>query len=59
MNEKVTVVDIDIPFGRMVIFIVKWTLASIPAMILLSIIFGVLAALLGACGLLPFLANSF
>lgn len=45
MSERVTIVDIDIPFGKMVGLIIKWTLASIPAMIIVSIIFMLIAAL--------------
>jgi hypothetical protein len=46
MNERVTLVDINIPFGRMVAIIIKWTLAAIPAMILVSIIVSIIFALL-------------
>jgi hypothetical protein len=45
--QKVTVTDIDMPFGSMVAFIFKWTLASIPALILLLIVGGVCAAIFG------------
>lgn len=64
MEEKETVItDIQIPFGRMVTIILKWMLASIPAIILMylvmfaimvvfALVFGVglggLAALLAA-----------
>lgn len=35
MNDnRVVVTDIDMPFGRMVVFILKLMLASIPAVIL-------------------------
>lgn len=34
----VTVVDIRMPFGSMVAFMVKWTLASIPAFVILFFI---------------------
>jgi hypothetical protein len=40
---RVTVVDIDMPFGSMVGFMVKWALAAIPAILILA----GLAALLG------------
>ena len=56
---RVSVVDIDIPFGRMVIIILKWMLASIPAMLVMYafmgliwlfivIVFGGLAAILSS-----------
>lgn len=49
MNDsRITVTDIDIPFGRMIMIILKLMLASIPAVLLLyAVVFGV--ALL--CGL--------
>jgi hypothetical protein len=53
MNEvmtgraEVTVVDIKMPFGSMVLFILKWTLASIPAVIIIMLIAFALAAMFG------------
>jgi len=48
--SKVVVTDIKIPFGSMVVLMVKWAVATIPALIILSvigsIIFGVLTALM-------------
>jgi len=37
-REGTVITDIRIPFGRMVAIIVKWMLASIPAIILMYII---------------------
>lgn len=45
--HPVTVTDIDIPFGRMVVLILKFMLASIPAVILMY-------AIMAAVGLLAF-----
>lgn len=49
--QQVTVTDIDMPFGSMVSFMVRWSLASIPAFLILFaiffIIFFVLRSLLG------------
>lgn len=45
--HRVAIADIDIPFWRMVAIIIKWTFASIPAVIIISIIFGILAAIVG------------
>lgn len=42
----VTVTDIDMPFMSMVLFMVKWTIATIPALIILAIVGGVFWALL-------------
>jgi len=36
--QEVMVVDISIPFWSMVVFMVKWTIASIPAFIILIVI---------------------
>jgi len=40
--SEVTVVDIKMPFGSMVAFMVKWALASIPAFLILLLL-GVVA----------------
>jgi hypothetical protein len=49
MQERtdVVVTNIQMPFFSMVIFMVKWTLASIPALIILILLAAVLAAALG------------
>lgn len=57
MNDnRITVTDIDIPFGRMVMIIFKLMLASIPAVLLLyTIIFGIALVFgvgLGGCAAL-------
>ncbi|HET97577.1 MAG TPA: hypothetical protein ENN98_02540 [Desulfurivibrio alkaliphilus] len=50
-SSRVTIVDIRMPFGSMVVFMVKWVLASIPAFFILALIgtavFGVLGAIFG------------
>ncbi|MCB1736006.1 MAG: hypothetical protein H6981_14455 [Gammaproteobacteria bacterium] len=38
-RQEVTVVDIRMPFMSMVVFMVKWVIASIPAMLILGLIF--------------------
>jgi hypothetical protein len=43
--QKVIVVDFDMPFRSMINFMVKWTIAAIPALIILFI-FGVAAVML-------------
>ena len=52
MSEEVIVTDVRIPFGSMVVLILKWTLASIPAMIVLvilgTLVGGVIAGMFGA-----------
>jgi hypothetical protein len=53
---RVSVVDVDMPFGSMVLFMVKWAIASIPAVLIVGFILGVivvgLAIALGALGML-------
>jgi hypothetical protein len=33
-TQKVVITDIDIPFGKIIVIILKWTLAAIPAILL-------------------------
>ncbi len=37
-DRKVIVTDIQMPFGSMVVFMVKWVIASIPAFIILAVL---------------------
>ena len=46
----VIVTDIRMNFGSMVEFMVKWVLASIPALIILAMIFFLFSAVLGISG---------
>ena len=46
-SSEVTIVDVRMPFMSMVVFMVKATLAAIPAMIILAIIFAMLAGIIG------------
>ena len=46
-NNEVTVVDIKMPFWSMVVFMVKWAIASIPAILILVVLGAMLAAFLG------------
>jgi hypothetical protein len=43
----VTVTDIQMPFLSMVVFMIKWAIASIPAAIILVVIGAALAAVFG------------
>ncbi len=45
-KQKVIVTDIQMPFWSMVIFMIKWTIASIPALIILSILVALFGALI-------------
>ena len=57
MNDhRITLTNIDIPFGRMIIIILKLMLAAIPAVLLLyAVIFGIMLLFglgLGGCAAL-------
>lgn len=54
--HRIAVVDLDIPFWRMVAIMIKWSLAAIPAVIIVSVVFGIIGALLGG-GLLAILGH--
>ena len=45
--QPVRVIDFDMSFGSMVMFMVKWAIASIPAMIILFIIWMILMMIVG------------
>ena len=47
-NQPVRIIDFDMPFNSMVLFMIKWALASIPAFFILFIIFGIFFAIFGA-----------
>jgi hypothetical protein len=47
-RNPVTLVDIDVPFGRMVAFFVKASLAAIPAAIIVWIVLWLVAAVVWA-----------
>ncbi len=48
VNNRVTVVDIQMPFWSMVVFMVKAAIAAIPAIIILSIFFAIVTAIFTA-----------
>jgi hypothetical protein len=45
--HRVAIADMDIPFWRMVAIMIKWSLAAIPAVIVISIIFSIIGAVFG------------
>jgi len=49
-GNNVVVVDIKMPFMSMVVFMVKWAIASIPAIIILLVLGMTLAGLLSVMG---------
>lgn len=47
-GERVTITDIDIPFGRLVAIFIKFVLAAIPAYIVVFLIVAIILAVVGA-----------
>ena len=45
---EVRVTDIKMSFGSMVSFMVKWAIASIPALIILAVLFAIVSGLFRA-----------
>jgi hypothetical protein len=45
-SNLVTIRDIDVPFWRIVLILVKWSIAAIPAMIILTLLVSLLGALM-------------
>lgn len=46
-RREVVVTDIRMPFLSMVVFMIKWAVASIPAIIILSLLFGLVSIFFG------------
>ncbi len=46
-TNSVTIRDIDIPFLRVVMILLKWTIAAVPATIIAAMIYLFILALLG------------
>jgi len=44
--EKIVVTDIRMPFWSMVLFMVKWVFASIPALVILSLLISLIMAVI-------------
>ena len=49
-RQQVTVVDIKMPFGSMVVFMVKWAIASIPAFLILVALVSAVMMFFGVLG---------
>ncbi len=47
-SNIVTIRDIDVPFWRIVMILVKWSIASIPAMIILMLLLALVGAAVGS-----------
>ena len=46
-GNLVTIRDIDVPFWRIVLILIKWSIAAIPAVIIVGLLYAALFALLG------------
>lgn len=46
-RQEIIVTDIRMPFASMVIFMIKWAIAAIPAFIILSLLFMIFSMLFG------------
>ena len=47
-TQNVVVTDIQMPFMSMVIFMVKWIIAAIPAMLILTLLGALFAGIFGS-----------
>ncbi|MBX6425665.1 MAG: hypothetical protein IRZ09_07065 [Variibacter sp.] len=47
-EQRTILTDIDVPFGRLVMFFIKASLAAIPAVIIVWLILMIVGAILGA-----------
>ena len=47
-TQAVKVSDIDMPFGSMIVFMVKWAIAAIPAILILMVLFFIFGGFLAA-----------
>ena len=45
--NPVTIRDIDVPFWRIVSILIKWSIAAIPAMIIVAILYALILAVVG------------
>jgi len=51
-SKDVVVTDIRMPFWSMVVFMVKWAIAAIPALVILTGIWWITVALFGGMGMM-------
>ena len=51
-TSQVVVTDIRMSFWSMVVFMIKWAIAAIPAFIILAVIGGIAAALFSGLGMM-------
>ena len=46
-NSEVVVIDVRMPFWSMVIFMVKWSIAAIPAILILVVLLAIIGGIFG------------
>jgi len=51
-TSQVVVTDIRMSFWSMVVFMIKWAIAAIPALIIVAVFGGIAAALLSGLGMM-------
>ena len=49
-KQEVVVTDIQMPFGSMVVFMIKWAIATLPAAMILFILGAILMGILAGIG---------
>lgn len=49
-RQEIVVTNIKMPFWSMVVFMIKWAIAAIPAIIILTLLFSLLGMLFGGFG---------
>ncbi|MGH6737397.1 MAG: hypothetical protein ACRECX_15170 [Methyloceanibacter sp.] len=49
--EPVTIRNIDVPFWRIVVILIKWSIAAIPAAIVVGLLYALIFFLLSVIGL--------
>ncbi|TAK14864.1 MAG: hypothetical protein EPO35_08880 [Acidobacteria bacterium] len=48
--QRVVVTDFDMPFGSMVMLMVKWAFASIPALLIIAMVWALIIGIIGGIG---------
>ena len=46
-SNPITIRDIDVPFWRIVTILIKWSVAAIPAAIIITVLYALIFALVG------------
>ena len=46
-RQRVSITDVDIPFGSLIVFLIKLAIAAIPAVLILTVLVALVAMLFG------------